>query len=105
MKKFFTFVGLMALSFLSTSAAVEIGQDVTTMIADPGMEAVANWTNNGFKINNRGTNYALFSGNFIEQWKASTSSSEAFLDDIDIHTTISVDNGVYLFSAAVIACQ
>ncbi|MBR4338279.1 MAG: hypothetical protein IKP91_08595 [Bacteroidaceae bacterium] len=105
MKRFFTIVGLMALSLLGARAAVEIGQDVTTMIADPGMEAVANWTNNGFKINNRGTNYTLFSGNFIEQWKASTSSSEAFLDDIDIHTTISVDNGVYLFSAAVIACQ
>ena len=105
MKKIFTLMGLMALSLLSTHAAVEIGQDVTSKIADPGMEAVANWTNNGFKINNRGTNYALFSGNFIEQWKASTSSSEAFLDDIDIHTTVSVDNGVYLFSAAVIACQ
>lgn len=105
MKKIFTLVGLMALSLLGARAAVEIGQDVTTMIADPGMEAVANWTNSGFKINNRGTNYALFSGNFIEQWKSSTSSAEAYLDDIDIHTTISVDNGVYLFSAAVIACQ
>ena len=105
MKKIFTLMGLWALSLLSAHAMVEIGQDVTSKIADPGMEAVANWTNNGFKINSRGTNYALFSGNFIEQWKASTSSSEASLDDIDIHTTISVDNGVYLFSAAVIACQ
>lgn len=105
MKKIFTLMGLLALSLLSAHAYVEIGQDVTSKIADPGMEAVANWTNNGFKINSRGTNYALFSGNFIEQWKASTSSSEAFLDDIDIHTTISVDNGIYLFSAAVIACQ
>ena len=105
MRKISTLMGLLALSLLSAHAAVEIGQDVTSKIADPGMEAVANWTNNGFKINNRGTNYTLFSGNFIEQWKASTSSSEASLDDIDIHTTISVDNGVYLFSAAVIACQ
>ena len=95
----------MALTILSAHAELGLGEDVTSKIADPGMEAVSNWTNNGFKINNRGTYYDLFTGNFIEQWKASTSSSEASLDDIDISTYISVDNGVYLFSAAVIACQ
>jgi len=103
MKKLFTLLFVLVGVAMSTYA--QLGEDVTSKIADPGMEAVSNWTNNGFKINSRGTNYALFSGNFIEQWTSSSSSSEAYLGDIDINTTISVENGVYLFSAAVIACQ
>lgn len=104
MKKLFT---LLAAAALSVSAFAQLGQDVTAdYVTDPDMNDVANWTNNGFKNNQKGTPYSLFTNYFIEQWSASTSTSEATLGDISIEQTIEhLPNGTYLFSAAVIACQ
>lgn len=102
MKKFYI---LLAACLLTLPSFAQKGEDVTSLLTGADCSALADWTNNGFKINTKGTNYALFSGNFIEQWKASTSTSTALLDDISIEQTVSVDNGYYLFSAACIACQ
>ncbi len=85
----------------------QLGEDVTSLLTDPGMDALASWTNNGFKISNKGNNYSpMFGGNFIEQWTASTAESMANLADISIEQSLTdLPNGAYLFSAACIACQ
>lgn len=105
MKKLFTLVA--ALMGIAAVGIAQVGEDVTaTYVNDYECNDVANWTNDGFKNNTKGTAYDLFNGYFIEQWKASSSGSEAMLDDISIEQTLtSLPNGTYLFSAAVIACQ
>ena len=105
MKKLFTLVTTL-LGFAAMAFA-QMGEDVTaTYITDYECNDVANWTNDGFKNNTKGTVYDLFNGNFIEQWKASSSGSEAMLDNISLQQTLQdLPNGTYLFSAAVIACQ
>ncbi len=85
----------------------QLGEDVTSLLTDPGMDALASWTNNGFKSSTKGNNYSpMFGGNFIEQWTASTAESMANLADISIEQSLTdLPNGAYLFSAACIACQ
>lgn len=85
----------------------QLGEDVTSLLADPGMDALASWTNNGFKSSNKGNNYSpLFGGNFIEQWTSSAADALAYLSDISIEQSLTdLPNGAYLFSAACIACQ
>ncbi len=85
----------------------QLGEDVTSLLTDPGMDALTSWTNNGFKTSNKGNNYSpMFGGNFIEQWTASTAESMANLADISIEQSLTdLPNGAYLFSAACIACQ
>lgn len=85
----------------------QLGEDVTSRLADPGMDAIASWTNNGFKTSNKGNNYApMFGGNFFEQWKSSSAETLNYLDDISVEQSLTeLPNGAYLFSAACIACQ
>lgn len=85
----------------------QVGEDMTSLLADPIMNSLGSWTNNGFKTNAKGDNYKpMFGGNFIEQWTASSDGSVAFLGDISIEQTLTeIPNGTYLFSAACIACQ
>ena len=85
----------------------QLGEDVTSLLTDPGMDALTSWTNNGFKTSNKGNNYSpMFGGNFIEQWTASTAESIKNLADISIEQSLTdLPNGAYLFSAACIACQ
>lgn len=85
----------------------QVGEDVTSLLVDPDMDAITSWSNNGFKTNAKGNNYApLFGGNFIEQWTASTAESTNALSDISIEQSLtSLPNGAYLFSAACVACQ
>lgn len=85
----------------------QLGEDVTSLLVDPGMDALASWTNNGFKTSNKGNNYApMFGGNFFEQWTASSVDNIASLGDISIEQSLAdLPNGAYLFSAACIACQ
>lgn len=85
----------------------QLGEDVTSLLVDPSMDALASWTNNGFKSSSKGNNYSpMFGGNFIEQWTASSAESMANLTDISIEQSLAdLPNGAYLFSAACIACQ
>lgn len=85
----------------------QLGEDVTSLLVDPGMDAIASWTNNGFKSSSKGDNYKpMFGKNFIEQWTASSAESTANLGDISIEQSLAdLPNGAYLFSAACIACQ
>lgn len=85
----------------------QLGEDVTSLLTDPGMDALASWTNNGFKSSSKGNNYSpMFGGNFIEQWTASAADALANLGDISIEQSLTdLPNGAYLFSAACIACQ
>lgn len=90
------------------------GEDLTSELkaadmsnAETGETALALWNNNGFKVSAKGDNYTpMFGGQFIEQWKASSASSIAYLDDISLsQTLVDLPDGHYLFSAACIACQ
>ena len=85
----------------------QLGEDVTSLLVDPGMDAIASWTNNGFKSSSKGDDYKpMFGGNFIEQWTSSKAESTANLGDISIEQSLAdLPNGAYLFSAACIACQ
>ena len=85
----------------------QVGEDVTSLLVDPDMDAINSWTNNGFKSNAKGNNYTpMFGGNFIEQWTASTAESVNMLADISIEQSLtSLPDGAYLFSAACVACQ
>lgn len=108
MKKILRKVAAMACSVLMPLFSyAQMGEDVTSLLADPGMDAIASWTNNGFKTSNKGNNYSpMFGGNFIEQWTASSAESTANLGDISIEQSLTdLPNGAYLFSAACIACQ
>lgn len=105
MKKLFTLVSVMLLAAASVFAQDSLVSDATSYIKDATCEGVANWTNNGFKDNHRNAVYDLFSGFFIEQWAASTAETPAYLTDIDLQQTLSLPNGTYLLSAAVIAVQ
>lgn len=105
MKKLFTLVSVMLLAAASVFAQDSLVSDATSYIKDATCEGVANWTNNGFKDNHRNAVYDLFSGFFIEQWAASTAETPAYLADIDLQQTLSLPNGTYLLSAAVIAVQ
>jgi hypothetical protein len=108
MKKILRKVAAMVCSVLMPLFGyAQIGEDVTSLLADPGMDAIASWTNNGFKTSNKGNNYSpMFGGNFIEQWTASSAESTANLGDISIEQSLTdLPNGAYLFSAACIACQ
>ena len=105
MKKLFTLVSAVLLAVAGAWAQDELLVDMTSAVKDASCDGVANWTNNGFKDNHRNAVYDLYNGYFIEQWAASTAESPAYLGDIDLQQTLSVDNGTYMLSAAIIACQ
>lgn len=85
----------------------QLGENVDSLLADPGMDAIASWTNNGFKTSNKGNNYSpMFGGNFFEQWTASSATELKSLAEISVEQSLAeLPNGAYLFSAACIACQ
>lgn len=98
---------IMCLTAVPLWGHAQVGEDVTSLLVDPDMDAMNSWTNNGFKSSAKGNNYApMFGGNFIEQWTSSTAESVNMLADLSIEQSLTdLPNGAYLFSAACIACQ
>lgn len=105
---------LAVLGLLPFIGYAQQGEDFTSNLKAADMSDVSGgetaltlWNNSGFKVSSKGDNYApMFGGQFIEQWKASTETSLAYLDDISLSQTLTeLPDGHYLFSAACIACQ
>ena len=108
MKKILRKVAAMACcALMPMFGYAQLGEDVTSLLADPAMDDLNAWTNNGFKSSSKGDNYKpMFGKNFIEQWTSSKAESTANLGDISIEQSLAdLPNGAYLFSAACIACQ
>ena len=83
MKKILRKVAAMACcALMPMFGYAQLGEDVTSLLVDPGMDAIASWTNNGFKSSSKGDNYKpMFGKNFIEQWTVSLAESTDNLGD------------------------
>lgn len=103
MKKLLPFLALSVCMLFSGNATAQIGTEMTgDYLTNANMDDGLNgWTYLNFKTNTKGSNYDDFSGTFIEQWCATTAGtlSDAYADGAYCEQTISVPNGVYLFSA------